>query len=223
MKRYIGAIAALIIFGTLVGLGLWQLDRRAWKQTIIAAADAGLAATPIPLTTPPGDDRAWRRVEAPGTWVAEGLVRIKPAMFNGKVGADYAAPYRLEDGGFIVVEIGWAPDSAATPTLPDGPQSLVGALKPAPEPNMFRPDNIPDYQWLWLEPPAILAASGLADASASLLVLRLSTAPEGLTARAARPNFSDNHLQYAFTWFGLAAAWAVIVFLQLRGRRKTAG
>lgn len=223
MKRFIGPIAAIVIFVTLVGLGFWQVDRGAWKQTIIAAADAGLAAAPVPLTTPPGDDRAWQRVETAGTWVADGLVRIKPAILNGNVGADYAAPFRLADGGFIVVEIGWAPDSAAAPTLDDGPQRLIGALKPAPKANMFRPDNIPDYQWIWLEPTAILAAAGLTDAEASPLVLRLSAPPEGLIARPARPNFTDNHLQYALTWFGLAAVWAVIAFLQLRGRRKRAG
>jgi len=223
MKRLIGPIAALIVLATLIGLGLWQLDRRAWKQAIIDDADAGLAATPVPLATPPGEDQAWQRVEAPGFWVVDGLVRIKPAILDGRVGADYAAPFRLEDGGAIVVEIGWAPDSAAAPTLGDGPQRLIGALKPAPQPNMFRPENIPPYQWLWLEPPAILAAADLADANASPLVLRLSMPPDGLTARAARPSFPNNHLQYAFTWFGLAAAWAVIAFLLLRGRRAGAG
>ncbi|MGZ0187541.1 MAG: SURF1 family cytochrome oxidase biogenesis protein, partial [Alphaproteobacteria bacterium] len=48
---------------------------------------------------------------------------------------------------------------------------------------------------------------------------RLSTPPNGLTARAARPNLPNNHLQYAFTWFGLAAALAAVSFFASRRPR----
>lgn len=221
MKRLFGPIAALLIFATLVGLGLWQLDRREWKQGIIDAADAGLAAEPMPLQGPPGADMAWRRVEATGNWVQDSLVRIHPATLSGRVGADYAAPFQLASGGFIVVELGWGPDSVDPPVLPEGPQTLLGALKPAPQDTMFRPRNIPPYQWLWLEPSAVLAAFDIPAANASPLVLRLATPPmDAMQVRPARPSFPNNHLQYAFTWFGLAAAWAVVAFLQLRGRKS---
>ncbi len=219
MRRKIGIAAALLVFGVLVGLGVWQTERRAWKHALIARVEAGLAAPPRPLDATPDADAAWRRVSATGQWLVDGLVRIAPRTLDGKVGADYAAPLRLADGGAVVVLLGWAPDGGAAPDLPDGPAEVEGVLAPAPEPSLFTPDNVPPDQWLWLDPPAIAAAAGVAAARTSPLVLKLTTPPPGLAPVPARPNIVDNHLQYAFTWFGLAAAWAVVAVLLFRRRR----
>jgi surfeit locus 1 family protein len=42
-------IPALLAFVVLIGLGTWQLQRKAWKEGLIAALDAQLAAPPIAL------------------------------------------------------------------------------------------------------------------------------------------------------------------------------
>jgi cytochrome oxidase assembly protein ShyY1 len=46
------AIAALIVFAGLVGLGFWQLDRKAWKEALIATLGQQLAAAPAELPPP---------------------------------------------------------------------------------------------------------------------------------------------------------------------------
>lgn len=218
MKRQAAIAAAALGFALLVGLGLWQLDRRAWKHDLMQAAETGLAAPPEALRTAPAASERWRRVTASGRWGTDAPVRIAPRTLDGKVGGDYAAPFVLADGSAVVVLIGWAPDGAAAPALPDGAAEVAGALVPAPEPNLFTPDNRPPDQWLWLEPAAVAAAAGLSLARTSPLVLRLEASPPGLTPRPARPTFADNHLQYAFTWFGLAAALLAVGFVRLRQR-----
>jgi surfeit locus 1 family protein len=42
-------IPALLAFVVLIGLGTWQLQRKAWKEGLITALDAQLAAAPIAL------------------------------------------------------------------------------------------------------------------------------------------------------------------------------
>ena len=42
-------IPALLMFAVLIGLGTWQLQRKAWKEGLIAALTAQLAAPPIAL------------------------------------------------------------------------------------------------------------------------------------------------------------------------------
>jgi surfeit locus 1 family protein len=42
-------IPATIAFAVLIGLGTWQLQRKTWKEGLIAALTAQLAAPPIPL------------------------------------------------------------------------------------------------------------------------------------------------------------------------------
>ena len=49
------AIATLIAFAILLGLGFWQIERMGSKQRLLARVEAGLAGTPKPL--PP--EQAW--------------------------------------------------------------------------------------------------------------------------------------------------------------------
>ena len=121
----------------------------------------------------------------------------------------------------LVVLLGWAPVAADAPVLPDSEVSVAGVLRPGRRPSLFMPDNVPPDSWLWLEPPAIAKAVGLDPAKTSPLSLSLTDPPAGLTARPAKPVFADNHLQYALTWFGLAAALAgVVIAVVLRSRRQ---
>lgn len=222
MRRVLPAAIALAAVAVLVGLGVWQLERRAWKQALINDVERGLATAPVLLKAAPGPDMAWRPATARGAWVQDGRVAVRPTTFEGKVGADIAAPFRLENGDVLIALIGWAPDGAATPELPATTDTveIEGVLTPSPRPSAFTPDNAPPDQWAWLDPSAVAAAAGLDLARTSTLVLRVAEPPDGLKPRAARPNFPDNHLQYAMTWFGLAAALAVVAALAFRRRRR---
>ena len=45
-------IPALIAFVVLIGLGTWQIQRKAWKEGLIATLNTQLAAPPIALPAP---------------------------------------------------------------------------------------------------------------------------------------------------------------------------
>ena len=65
------------------------------------------------------------------------------------------------------------------------------------------------------------AALGLADAAPFTLALESprTAGPNGFPRLvAAAPEFANNHLSYALTWFSLAAALVVIFALYARGR-----
>lgn len=221
MKRVLVIVLAALAVAVLTGLGVWQLDRRALKHDRIAAIDAGLAAAPATLSRPPELSDAWRRVRLEGAWPGGAPVRIAPTTFAGKVGADYAAPFLLLGGAPIVVRLGWAPEGAAPPPAPEGEAVLEGVLAPPPRTNLFTPDNRPPDTWHWLEPGAIVDAAGLPAERTTPLTLQLTSPPAGLKARPARPDIPDDHLQYALTWFALAAALAVVATLFVRGQRKS--
>ena len=88
MKRLL--VLAIVAGGlvTLIGLGLWQLDRRAGKLDLIANLDANLAAPPVVMTTAPSADNAWRRATFTGVWATKTPARIVSRTLNGQVGAD---------------------------------------------------------------------------------------------------------------------------------------
>src|SRR5262249_24976187 len=56
----IPSIAAATAFIVLVSLGLWQLDRKAWKEGLIATFEQRLSAPPIALPEP----ATWPRLRA---------------------------------------------------------------------------------------------------------------------------------------------------------------
>jgi len=222
MRRLIAIGGVLAAFAVLVGLGVWQLERRTWKHELLQSIDAGLTAPPASLTSAPGAGSAWRPATALGAWAGP-PVRIAPIPRNGRAGADYAAALRLRDGGAIVVRLGWAADGTPPPALAAGPVEVAGVLVAAAEPNAFTPDNRPPNEWFWLEPAAIAAAAGLPPGAASPLVLNATKPPAGLDAVPGRPNLPDDHLHYALTWFGLAAALLVVAGLLVRRSRRPAG
>src|SRR5271167_444818 len=62
-------LPALLAFAVLIALGTWQIERKAWKENLIASLTARLAEAPEALPAPttwPDLDRAsneYRRVE----------------------------------------------------------------------------------------------------------------------------------------------------------------
>ncbi|HYE00656.1 MAG TPA: SURF1 family protein [Alphaproteobacteria bacterium] len=227
------AIPALLI---LLGLGTWQLERLGWKRDLIARIDERLAAAPAPLpaTLPPDAAEAWefRRVAVRGTFRHEGEMRWQARTREGQLGVELITPLAREEGPPVLVNRGWVPldraDPAARPeTLTAGPVTVEGILRAPAERGTMQPDNRPDAnQWFWLDIPAMAAAAGVPDA---LPVLVQAAPPAGAVAdraalpvpRVPRPELSNNHLQYALTWYGLAAALvAVYVVFHLRPRQS---
>ena len=134
-------------------------------------------------------------------------------------------PLLREDGPAVLVDRGWVPADRAHPAARrdgqiEGPVTVTGIARyrGADEPGWFTPANEPEQRmWFSYDLPALERALGL---SLLPVVVEADDRPNpgglplgGLT-RIELPN---NHLQYAITWYGLAAALlAVYVAFGLR-------
>jgi surfeit locus 1 family protein len=119
----------------------------------------------------------------------------------------------LPDGTAVIVNRGFVPSAAKEPTShapPPGEATITGLMR-EPEPrNLFTPADQPDKNlWFTRDPGAIAAHFGLPRAAPFSVDADHSSdseaLPHGGTTVIAFPN---NHLAYALTWFGLAAALA---------------
>ncbi len=222
-RSWVGlSIPALIAFLVLIGLGTWQIQRKAWKEALIAALDAQLAAPPIALPAAakwPGLDRttdAYRRVSFTAVFdnAKEALVFAAPSTFRPDVsGPGYwvFTPARLADGSVVLVNRGFVPDGRQNPNTRvqgqlAGPVDIVGSMRWPDTPHWFTPDDEPAKNlWFTADPRAIAAAKKIGPV-APFYVEQESPVPPGGLPKPGKlmVTLPDNHLQYALTWYGLA-------------------
>ncbi len=110
----------------LIGLGIWQLDRRVWKHHLIATLNAELAKPPQDLP-PPTDwpqlkpqGHEFRRVSFPAEFLPgqEALVYSAGSALRPDVkGPGYwvFAPARLAGGSVVIVDRGFVPPERKDP------------------------------------------------------------------------------------------------------------
>ena len=226
-------LPAVLAFAVLVGLGTWQIQRKAWKEGLIASLTERLAGPPRALPAPadwPNLDPAtdeYRRVEfkAVFDYAHEALVFGAGSAFRPDVsGPGYwvFTPARLADGGLVIVNRGFVPEGRQDPkTRPDGQTpgaiALVGAMRWPDGRHWFTPNDEPAHNlWFARDPQAIATAKGLGPVAPFFVEEETPVPPGGLPQPGKLVvTLPDNHLQYALTWFGLAAvlvgmfvAWA---------------
>lgn len=212
------ALFVVVVGAILVGLGVWQLHRLAWKDAIVAQIEARTKAEPQSL--PPSTswfklkpaDYEYRRVTFEGTFRNDQETLVYRAMDDGP-GYLVLTPLSLQSGGTLIVNRGFIPATlkhrgTRTAGEPHGPVRVTGLMR-QPEPrNLFTPaDDVAHGMFFTRDPQLIAARFGLIDA-APFTVDADSTPnpggwPRGGTTQIAIPN---NHLSYALTWFGLALA-----------------
>jgi len=213
-------LAALAI---LIGLGVWQLERKQWKETLIARLDARMAA-PATVGVPPRDRWAtldpqqmeYRRVTVPVEFLhdREALVYTAGSALRPDVkGAGYwvFTPARLPGGSTVIVNRGFVPLDRKDPATRrdgqvSGPVDIVGLLRWPDERGIFTPNDEPANNVWYVRDPAVIGPAKKWGNIAPFFIDMESPLPPGGLPSAARAvlKLPDNHLQYALTWFGLA-------------------
>lgn len=213
----------------LLGLGLWQLERKAWKEALIADLNARLAAPPQGLPASPEQTRdEFRRVKVRAQFLPgeQALVYTGGSALRPDVsGPGYwvLSPARTA-AGIVVINRGFTPaDRKVAAPAPLGEDEITGALRWPDETGAFTPRDEPQNNlWYRRDPEAIAKAKGWG-AVAPYIIEQESPQPAG--APKAGPlivKLPNNHLQYAITWFGLALALACVYLVWLRRRPRAA-
>ena len=232
------SLAALVAFAVLVALGTWQLERRAWKQGLIATLTQRLAAPPGPLPRRDSWDRLdageteFRRVTFPAEFRhdQEALVFTGGSALRSDVsGAGYwvFTPGRLPGGGVVVVNRGFVPEGRQdAKTRSEGQVAgaidVVGVIRWPEGRGIFTPaDNPGQNLWFVRDHLAMAAAKNWGPVAPFFIDQEAPPAPGGLpSAGRIVPKLPDNHLQYAITWYGLAAVLVAVFGVWVRGRLR---
>ncbi|APE44183.1 cytochrome oxidase biogenesis protein Surf1, facilitates heme A insertion [Sulfitobacter alexandrii] len=203
----------------LIGLGIWQVQRLAWKEGVLADINARIEAPAQALPDRPDPETdAYLPVEVTGT--LEGAT-LRVLVSQKDEGAGYRLISAMDTGARrILVDRGFIPTAADMPGLPQGAVTVTGNLQWPQETDSFTPE--PDRAAnIWFARDVQTMAETL-DTEPVLVVARAvswNAAPvTPLPVDTAR--IPNDHLQYAITWFSLAAIWLAMSFYFLRRRAK---
>lgn len=226
-------VATGIALAILIALGVWQLQRLAWKQDLITRLEALAAAPGRPAAQvlerlAVGDDVNFTRVVASCPGLAEAPFVELYAMREGQAGSRLISACAVSAGGYrtLLVDRGFVGDtvSARPPVSPGStrPLMVTGVLRTPDPASRFAPPNAPP-RFFTRDPVAMATALG-ASAPAPMFLMAETVVTPGFPALTPAPmpaELPNRHLEYALTWFGLAAALlGVYAALLLRGWRR---
>lgn len=229
-------IATVLGVALLLGLGAWQLQRLAWKEALIAERDLRLKAAPVSLDVALKEFDADRSVEFLKV-KAQGAFQHDAELFvltteGGVPGFEVVTPLVSREGVVVLVDRGFIPeplkDAKRRPdSQPAGDVEVTGLLRRhVQNRGAFTPDNDTAANiWYWWDIPAMLAFARVApDQRVAPFVLHIEPDPKaGRTLPspvATDENLTNNHLQYALTWFSLAILLIVMSGLLIRQMRR---
>jgi surfeit locus 1 family protein len=223
-------LAVAVGVAVLIGLGVWQLQRLAWKERLLAHLAALKTAPAIPLerALTKGGDLDFVRVSVDCLPASGPSPRVfLYAVRGGAIAWRPISPCRIAVGPYdaIAVDRGvTAGDSPAPPALNVAPpQHATGVLRAPDRRSAFINETPGEGGGYQSRRAAAAAAVGPAARAPDvmLVVEQESPAPPGVTPQALPEDIPNNHLSYAITWFGLAAA-LVGVYLALLFRKAGA-
>jgi surfeit locus 1 family protein len=222
------SLFTLVIVGLLLGLGVWQLQRRTAKHALLAALTERLAAAPgalpaaatWPSLTPANDE--FRRV----TFTAV-LKPLPDAMVYGSGSAvrpDAVGPVtwaflpaQLPSGETVVINAGFVQntmqdraqqDRAVLRLITGAPVAMTGYLRFPEAAGALTPnDDVKKRLWFTRDQRAMAEKLGWGEVAPFYIDLESPVPASGIPKPGPlEVHLKDDHLQYAITWFGLAAA-----------------
>lgn len=222
MRRYVFAVLlGLIGCAILVSLGLWQLRRLDWKEAVLAEIAARIDSPAGPLPATAGPDAKYTPVTVSGRTTGQDLFALSGQKGVG-AGYEVIAAFETDDGRRVMVERGYIPEAARDTPRPPVGLTVTGNLHWPDETDSYTPPpDLAKNLWFARDVPAMARALGTEPV---LIVAReVSGDRQGIEpAPVTIGGIPNDHLQYAITWFSLAAVWAGMTgYLLWRIRQRT--
>jgi len=226
MRRAERRVIAPIVIGLigtaiLIGLGIWQVQRLAWKEALIARLESRLAAEPQRLPAEPQPGRHdYLRVAFEGR-LGEGAVYLLTTLRPHGPGYRVIAPVATAGERRVLADLGYIPAARKDEVLPEPGTALdlTGALFWPEGGDYFTPE--PELEEnIWFARDAAAMAAAL-DTEPVLVIAERHSLGDWPLPRRLGIGLPNDHLEYAITWFSLAVIWAVMSVLWLR-RERTA-
>lgn len=210
MRRYLFPLVIGIVgCAILIQLGLWQLERRDWKEGLLAEIVEGINAEPVPLPDRIDPSMKYLPVTVGGTTTGAEIDVLSHTREQG-AGYQIISRFITEDGRAILVDRGFVPQEMRRVERPPVRLQVTGNLHWPQDASPSTPaPNLDENIWFARD------VEHMAEVLDTLPVLVVASRIQG-DNQGARPipvaveGIPNNHLSYALQWFLIAATWAVM-------------
>nr|WP_249161271.1 SURF1 family protein [Bradyrhizobium manausense] len=207
---------SLATFVALMALGIWQVERRAWKLALIDRVEQRVHAPARPIPAPASwatvsaANDEYRHVSVSGRFLHDRETLVQAVTEEGP-GYWVLTPLRRNDGTTVLINRGFVPSerrdaSTRQNANPDGQVEISGLLRITEPKGGFLRDNVPQHnRWYSRDVAAIAAARDLQNVAPFFVDADAgSQSAGGPIGGLTVVRFPNNHLIYALTWFALA-------------------
>lgn len=210
--KHFFSFSVFLVILALIGLGTWQLQRRADKEAFLTtftqnqkkpAQNVDAVTTPDPFVP----------LFAEGHFLPGKTIFLQAKTHQGKSGVYVLDVFQTQKGQFLLIQRGWSQTEIAAP--PSGSRKVEGVVRIPALPNFFQPTNQPPI-YFWIDLKALSH-----DLNLPLLPYYLvAKTPEDprILPTTPIPLPSNHHLQYALTWYSLA--FSLLIMLLWRKKQS---
>ncbi len=192
------SLFTLFLILILLGLGTWQLQRKAEKEALLetlAQSQKSPAQNVDDIKIP----TVFQPLYATGQFVPGKTIFLQAKVHHGKSGVYVLDVFQTQKGRYLLIQRGWAIKEILN--APAGIIRIEGIARTPSTPTYFQPANVhPTYFWIDLK-----------DLSQNLnfsllpyyLVAKTSNDPQ-IYPTPPFPLPPNHHFEYAITWYSLA-------------------
>ena len=215
-------VTTLIMVAILCGLGVWQVQRLAWKEALIATVSSHMLAPPVSLDQAlamSADEVQYRKVALSGRFDNAKENYVFTTGAGGAPVYHVLTPFTADDGKVLMVDRGEVPKEKLDPATRAsgngvGEMHVTGVWRVPDAPGFFTPPpDIAHRIWYARDLAGIARAEHLVLAAPVVIEADATPNPGGWPRGGQTVvSFRNQHLSYAVTWFGLAIVLLCIWF-----------
>ena len=208
----------------LISLGTWQVYRLIWKNSLISNYLYKFNNEIIKYDKSFlfNDEFEYRRINIKGRFINEKEILIIGKTFEGNVGFHLITPFITKEEKLLLINRGWISEklklrSSRSFSLIEEDIVIDGIIRRPQKKGYFVPENDPIGNfWFTIKPYQIEKALKLESFDLEkkfyVDVIRDKGKLKLPIGVSGSPNFRNQHLTYAFTWYSLAITLIIVYF-----------
>ncbi|HVS27441.1 MAG TPA: SURF1 family protein [Burkholderiales bacterium] len=215
--KLLSSIAAAAMFVLVLSLGNWQLNRASEKLRLQQRIEELAKQPPVrlPASEVNAEDYRYRPVEVEGRFAGSYTIYIDNRIYHGVPGYHVITPLQIGNSArYVLIERGWIArgDERRAPLVPTPENTLIiNGLAAIPSNKVFELSTQTEEGNVWQNLVLERYRKAVPLAIQPLVIEQRNDTGDGLVRDWEKPDVGINmHRGYAFQWFALAVAVAVL-------------